>query len=221
MNYPEVKDEFATMAALLTGKSIARFGDGELKMLDGAGYIREEPNKALTHELKQVMRRPLKNCLVAIPTMDRKGPKYASWARHKQRFAGFLRRTPKHHVFYSAFISRPDSAPWIRTREFALDFQKLWLGKRVVVVGEATCSAVRAARNGAASVEHVVCPRHGAYDYIDKMERAVVEAKPDIVLLSCGVTATCLAYRLARREIQAIDFGSSGRFILELLCSPS
>jgi hypothetical protein len=45
----------------------------------------------------------------------------------------------------------------------------------------------------------------------------VVSTKPDIAILSCGMTATCLANRLSKHGIQAIDFGSGGSFIAKLL----
>jgi hypothetical protein len=218
LNYPDVQTEWNTLLMLTrNGKSIARFGDGEFKMMDGAGYVREPPNKKLAGELRNILRSPHPNCLVAIPTMDPNGDKYMSWARHKERFARILRKS---HVntFYSAFISRPDSAEWIRTREYAEEFATLWRGKRAVLLAEPDSGALRAL--GAAfpaSTHHVLCPSHKAYAHIDEFEKQIVAAKPDIAILSCGMTATCLANRLTRRGIQAIDFGSAGAFIAKML----
>lgn len=227
MIYPDVQGEWATLRELtLNGKSIARFGDGEFKMMDGAGYVREPPNKKLAHELRSIMRHPHPGCLVAIPTMDPAGQKYHSWARHKQRFAGLLRRNPKSLTYYSAFISRADSAEWIRTREFAEEFSKLWIGKSVAVLCEKDSGALRALDVRKPWVlEHIECDSHEQYARIDEFEKRLAKNKPDVVLLSCGMTATCLAHRLSRRGIQAIDFGSGGSWIAKLLkeepCSPS
>ncbi len=218
MNYPQVHDEAATLLKLTReGKSIARFGDGEFKMMDGAGYVREPPNEKLAAELRNTLARPHKNLLVAIPTMDKSGPKYASWARHKERFARIIRYAHAGNTeFWSAFISRPDSAPWIRTLDFAREFEKLWVGKRVWVLCEADSGALRAIRD-AAEVIHHECPSHGAYAHIADFEHAAAAAKPDVAIMACGMTATCLAQRLSRRGIQAIDFGSGGSFIAKLL----
>lgn len=217
MSWPAVFNEFETLRMLQQGYSIARFGDGEFKMMDGAGYVREPPNKKLAHELRQVLRNPHPKCLRGIPTMDPRSPKYPTWQKHLGRFTRLMRRA--RGPFYSAFISRPDSAPWIRTKEFALDFEKLWRGKRVAILCEKEGGALRAITNRpGTSWWHVECPSHKAYAEIDRFEDVIAGmVKPDIAILSCGMTATCLANRLTRHGIQTIDFGSGGSFIAKLL----
>jgi hypothetical protein len=213
--YPKVCSEWDTIKKLQEGFSIARFGDGEFKMMDGAGYVREPPNKKLAHELRQVLRKPHPMCLRGIPTFDERSPKYVTWKKHIGRFTRLMKRTSGD--FYSAFISRPDSAPWIRTKEYALEVQKLWAGKRTVVLCERDGSAIRAVGADRPSTVHIVCPSHEAYAHIDYFENRIRAAEPDIAILSCGMTATCLANRLAGHGIQAIDFGSGGSFIAKLL----
>lgn len=217
MSYPLVHNEMETIAKLQEGYSISRFGDGEFKMIDGAGYVREPPNKKLAHELRQVLRNPPDKLLRGIPTMDPRGDKYDTWKKHQERFTRLLRRT--RGPFYSAFISRPDSAQWIRTREFAEEFVKVWANKTVAYLCEPESKTrtlmLRTGPEG--QTLHIECPSHKAYARIDEYEREIARWKPDIAILSCGMTATCLAARLARRGIQAIDFGSGGKYLLELL----
>lgn len=215
MSYPKVIGELDTIRMLQAGYSISRFGDGEFKMIDGAGYVREPPNKKLAAELKGILRKPPETLLRAIPTMDPKGAKFATWKKHKERFSGLLRGSKG--VFYSAFISRPDSAQWIRTREFAEEFVKVWRGKNVTVLCEPDSKAVTLTTRTAGAQHWIPCPSHKAYAHIDEYERQIVEFRPDVAILSCGMTATCLAARLARRGIQAIDFGSGGKYLLECL----
>jgi len=214
MKYPKVHSEFDTLATLRKGYSIARLGDGEFKMIDGKGYVREPPNPELSDELRSVLTNPHPRCIVGIPTMNPNGPKVENWQRHEERF---LRMLSPAVEYYSAFISRPDSAPWIRTQRFAKLYQSLWLDKRVVVICERKGSAFRAVRIGSRSAVHVECPTEQAYAVIDALEAAALQPRPDIVILSCGPTATCLANRLAARGVQAIDFGSGGSFIVRLL----
>lgn len=214
--WPKVHDEFETLAKLKEGFSIARLGDGEFKMMDGAGYVREPPNRKLAHELTNVLRKPAKMCLRGIPTFNHRSPKYPTWKKHIARFERILGE-PKGE-YYSAFISRPDSAPWIRTREFALEFLNIFDSKRVAVLCEPDSGALRML--GYAKLEmldHVECPHERAYKQIDHFEKQLLRNGPDIVLLSCGMTATCLANRLARKGVQAIDFGSGGSFIAKEL----
>ncbi len=223
-NYPSVAGEFETVTELSRGKSIARFGDGEFKLIDGKEYLREPANEKLGAELLEVLQRPAANCLVGIPTMDAAGPKYQNWLRHKARFAKLIAEGPsvesQSSTYYSAFITRPDSAPWINCVEFARKMESLWQGKRAVVLCERDNSILKVVRLSAKKIKHVECPHREAYAEIDALERALVRAKPEIALLSCGPTATCLANRLAARGIQAVDIGSAGGYLLKLLANP-
>jgi len=215
MSYPQVASEIETIKKLQEGFSISRFGDGEFKMIDGAGYVREPPNKKLAKELRSILRKPPKGLLRAIPTMDPRGAKFATWRKHINRFERILGGTKG--PFYSAFISRPDSAQWIRTREFAEEFVKVWRGKDVAVLCEDESKTLTLVKGTTNNWWHIPCPSHKAYAEIDRFEDAIAAMRPDIAVLSCGMTATCLAARLARRGIQAIDFGSGGKYLLELL----
>lgn len=214
MNYPKVLGEFETVDLLLEGYSLGRYGDGELKVLHGAGYSREPANPALTDELRAAFLTPHARCLVGVPTMDPAGPKYENWTRHAGRFAGVMVEGQR---YVSAFVSRPDSAPWINSLGYAKQVEHLWARRRAVVVCEKKGSMIKAVRCGAREAIHVACPRHGAYSYIDKLEARVLAHAPDIVILSAGPTASCLANRLARAGVQAVDLGSAGGFLLKLL----
>lgn len=212
--YPKVVGEFATVEKLVQGFSIGRFGDGELKMATGSGYVREAPSKRMAAELMELLHAPYPTCLVGIWTMDPKGPKFRNMMRHYKRFKSVLSPEVQYH---SSLITRPDSAPWIRTREYARLVQKIWAGKRVAVVCEHKGSIARTVKLSARKMTHIVCPHEGAYDVIDALEVQIIAYRPEVAVISAGPTATCLAHRLAKRGIQAIDFGSGGKFIQELL----
>lgn len=214
MSYPTVIGEFATVEALLGGKSLARFGDGELKLMHVKGYFREPASEKLAAELRATLQQPHANCLVGIPTWDPAGPKYDNWLRHRDRFAKLLNPELQ---YYSAFITRPDSAPWVNTMDFARLIERLWCAKRVAVLSERDNSLLKVVRLSAKRLKHIECPHREAYAEIDRFETAIVKARPDIALLSCGPTATCLANRLAGRGVQAVDLGSAGGYLLKLL----
>jgi hypothetical protein len=212
-DYPRVVGEFDTIRKLLDGYSIARFGDGELKMAYGQGYVRQPGSFELMTELLSVLQKPSKKCVVGIPTMDPEGPKYQNWTRHAPRFLGVLAK----RQYYSAFISRPDSSPWIRTHEYAKLVEELWKGKKTVVMCERKGSMHGAVKIAASKTVHVECPSHLAYDAIDRLYEEVVSHRPDIAILSAGPCATCLADRLSASGIQAVDLGSAGGFLRRLL----
>ena len=212
--YPEVTDEAATVDELLKGASIARLGDGEFKLIVGQGYVREPANPRLGKELRNVVSKPAPGCIVGIPRLHAKGPKNKNWLARVERFMPYLNED---QTYYSAFISRPDSAPWINRPKFARKMQKLWKGKKVVALCEPKSSLLRMLDCGAGEVVHIECPSECAYALIDLFEKAIMQAQTHIAFLACGPTATCLANRLARRGVQAIDFGSGGAFVARLL----
>lgn len=213
MNWPNVIGEFDTVRKILEGYSIGRAGDGEAKMAFGKGYRREEANGHLQYELRQFFTNPRPQCLVGIPTLDPLGAKYESWVRHQERFIKLFSPDVQ---YYSAFISRPDSAQWIFVREYAELFQKAWAGKKAVVVCEPDNSMLGVVKMAARKVEHILCPSNGAFALIDKFEAAILKSKPDIAILCVGPTATCLANRLSDR-VHTIDAGSCGGFLRKLL----
>lgn len=210
MSYPKVFGEHETIRSVSKSKSLARGGDGEIKIALGHGYCREPQNERLTEEVRNVLLNPNPGCLVGIPTMDPAGIRYYNWQRHLTRFAAFFEGSKVR--YYSAFIGRPECAQWIDNKEYVLSVAALWKDKHAAVVCEAGGSMLWAVKHGAAKITHIECPFREAYSVIDDLERAVVDAKPDIAILAAGPTATCLANRLQGRGIQAVDLGSGGKF---------
>lgn len=213
-DYPSVVGEFDTVREIAKGFSIARYGDGEVKCMEGFGYRRQaEPNGDLSGELLRVCTTPAPGCLIGIPTLDPNGAKYSNWIRHRRRLLQHF-NDGRGIKYYSSFITRPDSAQWCESQEFQRLFCTIWQNKKhVVVVSENESKLLSFLKAKHPSVVHVPCSSYDAYGQIKQLERATVNAKPDLALLSCGVTATCLANRLAKRGIQAVDSGSIGAFL--------
>lgn len=214
LTYPRVHTEEETIAAVAAGKSLARLGDGELKLILGGHALREPKNAELAEELRQVLRREHEGCIVGIPTLCISGPKYEGWRKHADRFCSVLNPDLE---YFSAFVSRPDSAPWIDTPEFARSIELLWRGKRAAVIAEPKGFMVRTVARSAKVIEHIECTRHNAFAQIDWLEKQAIRYGPDVIIMAAGPTATCLAVRFARRGIHAIDLGSAGRFIYRKL----
>ena len=208
--WPNVVGEFETVKKIRKGFSIARLGDGEFKVMEGASYSRMNfiSNPALTEELKRVFKNPVPSCLIGIPTMDPNGNNYKNWKRHKVRFGRWL--DPKRQ-YYSALITRPGCGiAWMECQQYADALRRVWAGKRIAIVCELYSKLLTELRNTDQNVQHIECPMYDAYNFIDEFEKEVVSLKPEIALLSVGVTATVLAHRLAVHGIQAVDLGSIG-----------
>ena len=216
MTYPQVADEFETIRRIRKGRSLARYGDGELKIM-GHHVIAYEPERqpALAAELRRIARRPHKNCLIGIPTMDPAGSRYENFKGYRSRFMAWFNNQTR-HKYVSAFISRPDCHERLETREYYEAVISIWAGKRRIALVAPEDSALLAylCMTHPVGVWHVTCPPIGAYAEIDRLEREVMEGESDIALLSCGPTATALAHRLTLQGLQAIDIGSIGGFLL-------
>lgn len=211
LTYPQVRGEDETLAMVLGGRSIARFGDGEFKIVAGNGCVSQKPNKQLTAELAFILRSPQSRCIVGIPRLDARSPKNANWRKYENKYPRFL---DLGKTYYSAFISRPDSAPWIWNAEFYRRIESLWRGQEIVLVAgsERSLTAQFPAMQSAGHVYTVPCERRDAYSDINSLESAVMQTGRKTAILCCGPTATCLAWRLADRGIHAIDLGHIGMF---------
>ncbi len=206
--YPQVLSEEETLERVLGGQSIARFGDGELKLMLGRDCVSQRADGALAMEMQMLLGRKTA-ALMAIPTIDERNPKVASWKKMAPKFANFTSDKP----YGSSFITRPDNAPWINTKKFFDQIESLWSGNRVTLV----CNGKRSLTKDflearGAQVDWVECPYRDAYSSISDLSRAVLRYDNYRVILCAGPTATCLAERLARAGRHAIDLGHIGMF---------
>ena len=215
--YPPVKGEMETLLKIRKGFSIARFGDGEIGVQQGSGYTREAQNAMMSMELTDVLHKKLDNLLIGIPTMDPRGTKIKNWIRHCVRYSKIL---PKNRQYWSSLISRPDCGEWMLNRDYAQEMQKIWLGKGkvTVVCSEGDRNKLLQVIRSTNEVDLVDAPWKGAYLEIDRLYDEVVSAGNSLAILSHGVSATCLSYRIARHtKIQAVDIGSIGGFLAKML----
>lgn len=191
------------------GRSIARYGDQEFMLMLGANGLSQECNQTLRRELQEIVANPPANCLIGVPTMDERNPFYESWNRWRGEFAMCL---PKKRVghYVSAFVTRPDQAPWLNNAEYFDAIESLWRGKDVTLVSNGKRSLTPEMLTAAESVRFVSCPYRDAYREIDRLEKAC--GSSDTVILCAGPTATCLAARLSRQGKHALDLGHIGRF---------
>lgn len=210
--YPNVRSEEETLAKVLSGASIARYGDGEFKIAAGHGCVSQIPDKQLTSDLREILvSRNAPNCIVGIPRLDARSPKIENWSKYKDIYPKFLAHDKD---YYSAFISRPDSAPWIYTADFYNKIASLWREQSVVLVSGSDRSLTPEFlyTQGARFVFHVECARRDAYKQIDQLMDDVLGTNISRVILCCGPTATVMAHRLSMRRRHAIDLGHIGMF---------
>ena len=211
MIWPPVLDEWETLAQIHAGRSLARYGNAEIDLLNGHAAYLEDPLPALVEELRAGLQQPPAQCLIGIPRLDPQSPKYAGYCRRAPALLPWLRQD----IHYgSTFISRVDCAPWITTAAYLDAMETIWRGKKVALVCTPENPLCRCLGYSAQKVIFVACPARDAYRVIDDLERTVITSKVDRVILSCGATATCLAHRLARQGHEAVDVGAMGALVL-------
>ncbi len=113
-------------------------------------------------------------------------------------------------IYHSSFITRPDSAPWINRQGYWESVVKLWAGKRILLITGGRSSALRPdTMKEAAHITEIRGPETNAYEKIGKLEEEALHLRGtyNTAILCLGATATCLAWRLSRHGIHALDLG--------------
>lgn len=217
MKYPHVIEEFETIKELQNGKSIARFGDGEIKLILGRDCVSQKHVYGISEELAHILHLPSQQCLTGIMNLNRPTAK-AHWEKYKQPKMCEIYNLDK--TYYSSFITRPDSLPHINTPEYWAEVVKLWAGKRVLLVTGGRSSALRPdTMPEAQEVLTLTGPQEHAYEAISDLEEQIVAQRRtfNTVILCLGPTATCLAWRLGNAGIHALDLGHIAMFYRRFL----
>lgn len=209
--YPVVMTEAETLEAAIAGRSITRLGDGELRLADGGTAVSQIGHPRIRGEMRNVLL-GTHECLVCIPHM--RGPKYhKTWRRYEMnKYISMYQRKE----YGSAFITRPDSAPWIDTPEYWSRVRTLWQGKDIIaVLGPEGRSLTPEMLSDAKSCRVVYGPRRDAYEEIKRIEEEIGKLEQgQIVILCLGACATILAVRLHTKwKAHALDLGHIGRMM--------
>jgi hypothetical protein len=204
--YPAVLSEQATLDRVLAGASLARYGDGEFKLCEGGSIKSQIGHPVLAQRLRAILH-DSGDCLVGIPNMRETVKPF--WAKHEARWGRLLR---PHRAYASAFVSRPDSAPWIDTPDYWQRVRALWTGRTITLVRGSTKSltADLLIQHGADQVHEILAPRQHAWADYDALLARI--GTPDRVLLCIGPTSTVMAVDLCARGVHAIDLGHLGMF---------
>lgn len=212
--YPDVMGELETMRLVVSGRSIARYGDGELKMADRmAGIKSQDYHPVLRQRLREILRES-GACLIGIPNIHAVLRAYVSDQKVKH-WSNYLEMA---HLlgdreFVSAFITRPDSAPWIHTPEYWALVESLWRDQDVLLVRGSGKSLTVDDVATARCVTEIIAPRRCAFDEYDSILSRIEAAGIERVLIGLGPTATVLAVDLCRRGFHAVDLGHLAMFL--------
>lgn len=202
-------------------KSIARFGDGEFRLIFGEnedGF--QTHNETLSKLLYKILNCNEKNLLIGINIPYRKKDleerSIASqnmwqiyFPKNKLKLAKIINNKKKYYSslitrFYSTFRDRTNCYKYIQK------FKKIWDKKDVLIIeGEKTRVGIgNDLLNNCKSIRRIICPVTNAFNVYDKiLETALKFDKNILILIALGPTATVLAYDLYKHNYKAIDIG--------------
>lgn len=202
-----------------TDKSLVRFGDAEIRIIEGNTTKFQDYESELAKRLYQILKYEQENVMVGIPDIFDSLDAYthrsrAFWKMH----LFFSRRTYLKYcntqkVYENAFFSRlyyiykdkEQSGRWFEK------VKEIWRDKNVVIVeGEGTHTGVgNDLLDTAAGVERILCPALNAYRYYPEIRQACLRFGRDrLFLLAVGNTAKLLVSDLVKEGRRAVDIGN-------------
>lgn len=218
----QIMDEHKTINYLLDNHaSIARYGDGELKLCLGHKAKSQQKDSGIQGRLREILKSKENGCLVGIPRIyngkDRERMSERKWSFWKKYATStFLNLYDRNKVYGSAFITRPDAAPAIDCEEYYDRVKSIWKDRDVLIMhGEGTGFLKRMSiLETAKSYKVVTGPLIDAFTYHKLLLHGLLQYSDSnsVILLSLGPEATVLAYDLAEQGRQALDLGHMGMF---------
>ena len=226
--YPKVMSTAETLKEILSGKSIARFGDGELQLIMGMG-LREVNgreyqvyDKELSTRLKKIIKSPTRNCVIAINNFcdrwdDRKfdGEKFSLWQGFWIRYWEKLKSIyNKGYTYGCAEISRVS----VFRENNVENIKEIWNKRKVLFVvgnGSRFVYEKRLFDNVRNAKMLVVAGKSSFSKYNNILDTIRKFDKEYLILLSLGPCATILAYDLSKEGYQALDIGHLPNSYLE------
>ena len=199
--------------------SISRYGDGEFGIIWGWGNGFQQYDEKLASRLQEVLSAtdaPNHMNAIPYPLKNWKGlykprnfwPGFAAFYINRLRPLIDPSRTYLNTQVTRFYFEHEDKS---HCAEHLQRLRSLWDGRKIVIVeGSQTRSGVgNDLYDNAVSVKRILAPAQNAFDkYEDILEAIVAQvSKDELVLMSLGMTATVLAYDLAKLGYWAIDLG--------------
>lgn len=208
-----------TLDELEKGKSIARFGDGEMDIITGKSIGFQKYDAELSKELNNILMKTPDNCLIAVPdainTFHNLTKKSVSWWTtymiYNRKY--WLRFLDQHYIYANTNVSRcyiryenkRKSSEWFER------MMKLWENRDIVIIegSKTRLGCGNDFLNQTKSIRRILSSQEDAFEKKEQIETFVKEniSRDNLILLALGPTATIIAYDLSQCGYQALDIG--------------
>lgn len=199
--------------------SIARFGDGEIKLANGTDISFQKASPELTKRMREVLSADDDGFLPCILSFFDYDPQItedtnAHWKRHMNRYRHVWYKYTSSNILYGhSFISRfyieIEDKNTAKSR-----FQKLkqfWDDRDIVIIegAQSRLGIGNDLFDNAKSIKRILCPVRNAFDKYDEILDAAKKSATDdtLFILAVGPSATVLSYDLFKAGYQALDVG--------------
>ena len=181
LNVPQTLDKL-----LHSRDSIARYGDGEMEIMNGGKIPFQDYDAELANRLKSIIKTSYSNVMLGIPYtyffpkfLPERSEEIKQWnyTRIPKYRRDFLQCIDKGLEYCAAEISTLDGA----SSETYEMFRKLWNGKNIAII---TCKSLW-----------------------DKVEYNIFDNARGMIIVMCGPAAAVWAVDLAKRGYRALDIG--------------
>lgn len=217
---PEVMGIDETMDYIIENKpSVARFGDGEIKLANNTDISFQKASPELASRMKEVLAADDDGFLPCILSFFDYDPQItaetnAHWKKHMNRYRHVWYRNTKKgirygHSFISRFYIEIEDKSTARARFDKL--KRFWDNENIIIIeGEKSRLGVgNDLFDNVKSIRRILCPTDNAYaKYTGILEAAKKYGDTEtLFILAIGPAATILAYDLYKLGFRAIDIG--------------
>lgn len=199
--------------------NIARFGDGEIDLIEGKSIEYQQVNTEISKQLRAILYSNDPKLLICIPDIFSNIQRYTNatqrfW-RHDIRIKEKLYKSlaATHHTFGSTQLSRPyiNLCNKSSSKEYFSKLKYIWKNKDILIVeGNTSRSGVgNDLFSDASSIKRIICPSKDAFSKIDEIEKSINVYKDNrLILLMLGPTADIIVSDLSSSiKNQIIDLG--------------
>ena len=216
---PKIKSIDETIDEIIRNKSsIARYGDGEFKLMIGKNISFQKYEDELSSKLRNILQSNDENFLVCLPDIFKTVENHVDesknyWKLHLGQYRLKWRKLLfQSKTYYNSFISRC-YYPFLDKSKSKGYFEKLkqiWQDRDIVII-EGRKSRLGIGNDlfdGVKSIERILVPEENAFDkYSEIFNESIKINKDKLILIAAGPTATVLSYDLYKEGYQVLDIG--------------